>query len=291
MDYTNKNNVICLQEPCKGIMGEIGAKSLSELTPRKQKMYRRSRKNLSEILRLRRKLKSVKKCKRNILDTLHSDEAVNKIMQRQMTSPFYILLQSQLKNTSRKLSGRRWTLDDKVLALSLYKKSSSCYRLLRRLFCLPSISSLKALLNKIPLECGINIQIINTVKEITLKRTVQDNLCILAFDEMSIRKNISFNTRQDQIDGYQDHAGQGRTSEIASKALTFMAIGVRKKWKQPIAFYFSGANVTADRLSALIKEVGFFIYLLLTPTNTAFLTMTLDICISTTYTSKQYNLY
>lgn len=241
-------------------MEEISAKSLAELTPRKRKMYKRCRKNVSEILRLRRKFKNIKTCKKNILETLHSDEAVQEILQSKMSSPFYLLLQSQLKNTSRKLTGRRWTLDDKVLALSLYKKSSSCYRLLRRLFSLPSVSSLKALLNKIPLMCGINSQVIETIKEITQKRPVQDNLCILAFDEMSIRKNISYNVKLDQIDGYQDHAGQGRTRQVASKAMTFMAIGVRKKWKQPIAFYFSGANVTADRLSAFIKEVGFVLH-------------------------------
>lgn len=74
---------------------------------------------------------------------------------------------------------------------------------------------------------------------------------------MSIRKNLCYNTKLDQLDGYQDHAAQGRTQEIASHALTFMAIGVRKTWKQPTAFYFSGDCVTADRLIVLIKEVVF----------------------------------
>lgn len=86
-----------------------------------------------------------------------------------------------------------------------------------------------------------------------------DNMCMLSFDEMSIRKNLTYNSKLDQIEGYQDHAGQGRSAEIACKALTFMAIGLRKNWKQPIAFYFSGAYVTSDRLAALIKEVGLFL--------------------------------
>lgn len=103
--------------------------------------------------------------------------------------------------------------------------------------------------------CGINHQVIATIKEITSKRDFEDNLCMLAFDEMSIRKNVSYNTKLDHIDGYQDHAGQGRVPNIASHALTFMAIGVRKSWKQPIAFYFSSENVTADRLTILIKKV------------------------------------
>lgn len=195
-------------------------------------------------------------CERDVLSCLHNSDAVNNITKSKDSSSLYLLLQSQLKNVPRKLTGRRWSLDDKVLALSIYKKSNSCYRLLRRLFCLPSVSSLKALLNKIPVLCGINDQVIETIKEITKQRSLSDNLCIIAFDEMSIRKNLSYNTKLDQLDGYQDHATQGRTQEIASHALTFMAIGIRKAWKQPIAFYFSGACVTADRLAVLIKEVG-----------------------------------
>lgn len=109
--------------------------------------------------------------------------------------------------------------------------------------------------------CGINNQVYETIKEITKQRSVSDNLCVVSFDEMSIRKNLCYNMKLDQLHGYQDHAAQGRTQEIASHVLTFMAIGVRKAWKQPIVFYFSGDCVTADRLVVLIKEVGLLIFI------------------------------
>lgn len=76
------------------------------------------------------------------------------------------------------------------------------------------------------MTCGINQQVVQTIKEITEKTNIDDNLCVLAFDEMSVRQNLSYNPKLDQIDGYQDHAGQGLTDDIASKAFTFMAIGV-----------------------------------------------------------------
>lgn len=244
------------QESRKGILKELEFRKVIELSPKKLKLYKRCRQNISEIMRLRRKFQEVKKSKRSILNALSCDDSVNDLIKKNLSSSFWLLLQSQLRNVPRKLTGRRWTTDDKVLALSIHKKSSSCYKLLRRLFCLPSVSSLKALLNKIPLVCGINKQVLETISQITEKRPTSENLCILAFDEMSIRKNLTYNSRLDLIDGYQDHASQGRTSEIASHALTFMAIGVRKHWKQPIAFYFSGDCVTADRLAVLIKEVS-----------------------------------
>lgn len=139
-----------LQEPCKksqGILNGMGVKSLQELTPKKIKLYKRCRKNVAEILRLRKKFREVKKCNRDILKYLQSNIAVNNIIKSKLSCSSYLLLQSQLQNNTRRLTGRRWTLDDRVLALSIYKKSSSCYRLLRRLFCLPSTGSLKALLN------------------------------------------------------------------------------------------------------------------------------------------------
>ncbi|CAG4986368.1 unnamed protein product [Colias eurytheme] len=72
---------------------------------------------------------------------------------------------------------------------------------------------------------------------------------------MSIMKNISYNSKSDEIDGYQDHGLQGKSKVFASHALVFMLVWIRRRWKQPVAFYLSGDNVTADRLTVLIKEV------------------------------------
>ncbi|CAG4952681.1 unnamed protein product [Parnassius apollo] len=235
----------------KGILKELDLSKSLELTPKKLKLYKRCRRNLSEIMRLRKK---IKKQPRALFKTLTTNSNVQSLMDKNISGPFALLLQSQLQNTPRKLTGRRWSIDDKVMALSIYKRSTGCYRLLRRLFCLPSEGTLKALLNRIPMKCGINSQIFKTIKDITKNREPEENLCILAFDEMSIRKHLQYNSKQDVIDGYQDHGNQGRTMEPATHALLFMAIGIRKKWKQPLAFYFSGDCVTADRLSVLIKE-------------------------------------
>ncbi|KAH9634943.1 hypothetical protein HF086_004343 [Spodoptera exigua] len=126
--------VLAKESQKKGILMDLDVKKLNELTPKKQKLYTRCRKNINEIMRLRRKLKKVKKIK--------------------------------------------------------------------------SVSSLKALLNHIPMVCGINKQVIETIKQITEKREISENLCVLAFDEMSIRKNLTYNAKLDQIDGYPDHALQ-----------------------------------------------------------------------------------
>ncbi|CAH2101126.1 unnamed protein product [Euphydryas editha] len=76
----------------------------------------------------------------------------------------------------------------------------------------------------------------------------------LLWDEISIRKHLWYNPKEDVIEGFQNHATQGRSSQVASHALVFMIVGIRKKVKQPVAYYLSGGSVTADRLSVLIKE-------------------------------------
>lgn len=85
--------------------------------------------------------------------------------------------------------------------------------------------------------------------------TEDDNICTLVFDEMAIRKHLNYNSKTDCVDGFQDHGNHGRTDQIACNALVFMLCGLRRRWKQPIAFYLSGKSVTSDRLSVIIKEV------------------------------------
>ncbi|KAH9632243.1 hypothetical protein HF086_002878 [Spodoptera exigua] len=49
---------------------------------------------------------------------------------------------------------------------------------------------------------------------------------ILLWDEMSLRKNVWYNSKADFIEGFQDHSTQGRSPEAASYALVFMVVGV-----------------------------------------------------------------
>lgn len=130
-------------------------------------------------MRLRKKNK---KQLHALLKQITTDKNVKSLVDKNISGPFALLLQSQLQNTLRKLTGWRWSIDDKVMALSIYKRSTGCFRLLRRLFCLPSEGTLKALLNKIPIKCGINGQIFETINGITSNREQEENLCILAFD-------------------------------------------------------------------------------------------------------------
>ena len=67
----------------------------------------------------------------------------------------------------------------------------------------------------------------------------KDRMCCLMFHEMSIREHLHFNQKNDCIEGFEDLGRHGRTSNIANHALVFMLRGLRKRWKQPVAYYLT----------------------------------------------------
>jgi hypothetical protein len=75
------------------------------------------------------------------------------------------------------------------------------------------------------------------------------------FDEMPIRENLHFNQTFDCIEGFEDLESQGRTCNIANHALVFMVRGLRRKWKQPVAYYFSRGSTKAEMIVQFLNEV------------------------------------
>ncbi|XP_047036130.1 uncharacterized protein LOC124641914 [Helicoverpa zea] len=221
-------------------------------TPKEKYLLSKCRKHLKHICQLRNRIKKLKN--KDILKEISKNESVDKLMKK-LTPTFALLLQAQIKNLKKKTKGRRWTVEEKITALRLYKRSPTCYRLMRRLFCLPAQSTLKCLLSKLSLEVGVNKCIFSVLKKTVQLQSASDNEYIIMFDEMSIKKNIMYNRRTDTIEGFQDHGFQGRSPQLATHALVFMIAGIRKKIKQPVAYYLSSEYVTADRLAVLIKEI------------------------------------
>lgn len=233
------------------MLKELSLKKINDLSPREGKLYNICKRKIKEISRLRKELK---KKKADSIQKLTEDENIQKLCNLNLSKSFITLLQSQLQNCPKKPKGRRYSLEQKLLALVIYKKSPGCYRLLRRMFALPGQSCLNKLLNKVPLKPGINKHIFASLQKMTENQTKEENVCLLLFDEMSIRKHLHYDMKQDKVLGYEDHGNHGRSAQVATKALVFMLAGIRKKWKQPIAFYFNH-TLTADRMTVILKEV------------------------------------
>lgn len=151
-----------------------------------------------------------------------------------MKKPAQLFLHMQLQ-TAKKDKGRRFSLEEKVLALSLYKKSPKCYGLLNKYFTWPSSKTMKRLLSNIKITPGINKIILEKLKKTILQLPVTDRLSSLIFDEMSLTPQIFYDAHKDKFDGFATN----QNNKFADHVLVFMVKGLKKNFKQPIAYYFT----------------------------------------------------
>lgn len=174
-------------------------------------------------------------------------------MKLNKTSSDFVI--SQLKQQSKTPRGRRYSLDEKILALALLKQSPKGYKFCRSIFALPSKKTLNSVLQHIPFETGINEAIFKQLKIIIEKLKTSDRHCTIVFDEISLEPSLHYDKKNDKFDGIQDNGPDCRSPIMADKAMVFMARGIHKKWKQPLAFYFNKGGMKADMLAKILKDV------------------------------------
>ena len=80
-----------------------------------------------------------------------------------------------------------------------------------------------------------------------------ERLCVLLFDEMTIKEAVHFSESEDRVLGFEDF-GTEKNYTVANHASVFMVRGLQRKWKQPFGFFFSTGTMKADRLSNLIAD-------------------------------------
>lgn len=224
----------------------------AQLTPRARKMYSVAR-NLKTYVNTLTAEQCTFKDRLRMAEVFTSS---NDFIKLKVVNPIsYNFIMSQLKLQQMKTHARRFSLEDKVLALSLMKQSPKAYKLLSRLFDLPSKKTLLNLLRDVPLKAGLSDKINKSLKIAVANMTEMHKTCIIMFDEMSLNASLQYNATTDEIDGFQDFDEDKRKPVFAEHALVFMARGVFKKWKQPVTYYLTGAGVSSAELVVLVKEV------------------------------------
>ncbi|CAB3222553.1 unnamed protein product [Arctia plantaginis] len=189
-----------------------------------------------------------------------------KALQNITTNPKFLEILDALPSTSKILTllqfreikkgdrGRRFTLQEKLVSLSIMKQSSKGYRFLRKIFILPSRQILLQLLHQANIKPGINSNTIEQLKKATEAMKLEDKLCILLFDEMSLKPSVAYNERKDRVCGFVTN-GDEVYSEYADHAQVFMIRGLLKNYKQPVAYTFSQAATKGPELAKQLKAV------------------------------------
>ena len=221
----------------------------SDITPRKKKMKK-------TIARLRTKVSRLQKkntCKDLSLKTEISE--ICKKLDNLLPEHTASFIRSQIKvNQLKKREGMRWSLKDKMFALSVFYHSRKAYRILGKLFTLPSKSTLTKLLKSTNIDTGFHESVFEALRNKVQSMSEDDRQCVLIFDEMSIKSGLSYERSHDQIEGLEDLGSIGKTKNMANSAIVFMIRGLSNKWKQCIGYFLSSGPISSKSLHVLVLQ-------------------------------------
>ncbi|KAH9642131.1 hypothetical protein HF086_007441 [Spodoptera exigua] len=83
---------------------------------------------------------------------------------------------------------------------------------------------------------------------------IEQKLCVVMFDEVSLKSNVAYNERKDKITSLVDN-GQNRKTEFADHAQVFMLRGLIYNYKQAISYTFASSATKGPELAQQIKDV------------------------------------
>ena len=213
----------------------MGETRQASLTPKAKRFYSKLVASYKKIKNNQRQITSYKQRLANA--TTFLEGKLNKLLDY-VNEPTYRFISCQIRNQKLKPRGRRFTMEEKILAITLLKASGKGYRLLSKMFALPSKKTCLNLLNKLPILPGINEKMFEVLRDSVAKMKPHERYCALVFDEMAISTNLQFNKKYDFIEGLEDF-GDSRNAALADHANVFLIKGILRRWKQPIAFTFS----------------------------------------------------
>lgn len=146
------------QEVAQAAVDDMTERSETTCSLRIRALKRKVRSQQSKLYRLRKKVKTLNKDRGQEKARSKQKEKVELITQlaRFLNGPALKFVTAQIRQGKKRPNGMRWKKDDKALALTLYRSSPRTYRLLRNIFSLPSVTTLKEEMKKINVQPGFN---------------------------------------------------------------------------------------------------------------------------------------
>ena len=161
----------------------------------------------------------------------------------------FIERQIILQHSAKK--GRRYATSDKMLDLSVFDQSQKAYRILSKLFALPSKRTLQKYMQNTNIMPGFNDGVFDALKLKVENMDPKDRCVSLIFDEMALKSALVYNNGLDIIEGFEDLGELGSSHFVADHALAFMVRGLYTKWKQPLAYFLTAGTVREETLQTL----------------------------------------
>jgi len=127
----------------RNILKDAGFLKVEQLTPIKKKFYYKALKMKKRVKRLENLKTSFKK-KLQLITKSQKNSSYSHLSNK-MNKSTLNFIESQIINQQRSPNGRRYKLDDKIFALSIYKTSPKAYSFLSNMFALPVESTLNSI--------------------------------------------------------------------------------------------------------------------------------------------------
>ncbi|KAK7465210.1 hypothetical protein BaRGS_00037614, partial [Batillaria attramentaria] len=221
-------------------------------SPQKRTLRRKVKQLSNRLYRLRKKSKQEKA---KTATNQPKKDAVIDSLAHFLPQECVTFISSQLREIEKKKRGRIWTETDKTTALSLFHTSPKAYRILGKIFILPSVSLLRKTMQKVAVHAGFSEKILKGLAvKINAMSSPHAGLCAVVMDEMTIKEQVSYNRERDEIEGLEDFGGGGRTEHVANHATVFLVRGLISHWKQPIGYFLSSGPIDSKRLHSLLLE-------------------------------------
>ena len=166
------------------------------------------------------RLKRVNLKKKKQQDIQHAIHALQQILPQH--TPKFIKSQIEI-HTAKAPKGRRYSNETKAFALTLYHLSGKAYRLVSKLFGLPSKSSLLKWVSKLPNVPGLTKTALDVIAKEVNTMSNEGKKCILSFDEMSLKSHVFYQCNTDELVGLEDYGNGIKSNKLATSVIVFMA--------------------------------------------------------------------
>ena len=227
------------------------AGATDDTTPSPEAAEEQLKKARQEIKKLREKIRRLEaKKNKNKQESLKQKKAKTlKYLAELLPHSTYVFFSSQIRELGKKEKGRRWSYEEKSIAMTLFHISAKSYRLLKKILILPSVSLLRKTIQQIKLFPGFHDKVIDCLADKVAHLNENAKLCSVVLDEMILKEEVVYCQERDDVEGLEDmgQAG-GKTHYAANHVLVVMARGLVGKWKQPIGYFLTSGPMKGERL-------------------------------------------
>ncbi|XP_045471450.1 uncharacterized protein LOC123678460 [Harmonia axyridis] len=181
-------------------------KELSHQTPRKRKLRHLIESEENEIKRMKFKTFNLEQSIQEIdpYKTQLSKDKFKKACDIHLPNSFGNIAKIISDLNDKNLKGRRYTKEFKQHALSLYYSGPKIYKRMVAIYNFPSVSTLRRMTENIQKGTGLNDFIFRSLKWRLKGKSKEDRMCALSMDEVSIKANLQYDTKNDEIVGFHN---------------------------------------------------------------------------------------